>query len=231
MRRADLQTPSSYLGLIRDHRAQELRQRPRDALVGDLRIAEGLAKQLGIPRVGGEDAGQFLQVLPHLEPVLDRHQHHRLEVAAAFIPEEPGPRVKPQVDEVHRMAIRQPACESFAEPVRIDERMRLHVAGSAGHRAVRRQPRVVEKHPAERRPGVGDRIVGWRVVEVLRRAFFEVTGQIQIGVLIRKLRQAERSLGCRNGDSRYHPDPHADDEARLHASIGRPRATPACLPL
>src|SRR6185436_10423242 len=94
-----------------------------DSLVGNLTIAKRAGKKTGIDRIPRESVDELLEVLSHLDPVLDRKQDHLLEVAGPLVPEEPRPLVVAEIDERHRAAICQAAMQSLARGPKVGKRV------------------------------------------------------------------------------------------------------------
>jgi len=138
LRRLRAGSPLVIPGLVRHEGSDELGERLPDPLFGNLTIAKGAREERGIRRVARERLDDPPQVLSHLDPALDRQQHHLLEVAGPFVPEESRTLVIADVDQRHRAAIRPSAVKSPAEGLGVAKPVRLHVARPARCRRGRR---------------------------------------------------------------------------------------------
>ena len=78
---------------------------PSRLAFGNLTVSEGTPEERGIHRVVRQNLKGPLKVLSHLDPALDGQQHHLLEVAGAFVPEESRTLVITDVDQRHRATI------------------------------------------------------------------------------------------------------------------------------
>ena len=158
------------------------------------RSPKARAKSSAIRPVARERVDDLLQVLSHLDPALDRQQHHLLEVAGPFVPEESRTLVIANVDQRHRAAIRQSAVKSLAEGLRVGKRVRLHVTRRARCRVIGRQARVIEEHASQRGAIVAQRVVRRSVVVVPPR-LREMRGQFDVRVAIGRGGKIESALG------------------------------------
>ena len=145
-------------------RPHELREGPRHPVARDVRAAEGALEERRVEAGCGESRFDRGERRAHLQRVGDRGQHLGLEALGPLVPEEPAAGVVAGVGEAHGVAAGGPPVEADAQPARVREPVRLAVARRAGDAAVGRQPGVVEEHAAEGGAGVGDGVVGRRVV-------------------------------------------------------------------
>src|SRR5205807_87374 len=87
-------------------------------------------------------------------------------------------------DQAHGVARRAPALEAHTKPPGIRKGGLLPVARGTSDGVVAGKPRVVEQHASQRRPMIGEGVVGRSVVELSKLRLFERSRQSQVRVLV-----------------------------------------------
>ena len=182
------------LRLIRNHRPLELRDRLADPLRRHLGRAKRGLKQRRIEGRRTQLGHHLAERRAHLARTFDRNQRLSLQRLGPLVPERRAADVVVAIRQRHRVPASQLPIDACAESVRIREAVLLPMARSARGAPVVRHPRVVKEHPAQRRPGVRQQIVGRRVVERRHFAVLEVLRQILNRVLhiFKRLRRQAR---------------------------------------